>query len=140
MIRKIVFIFLTTLFLIFPSYANNFYIENYDIDVTVSKDNVYHIKEKIKVHFTHYPKEIQKTIPTKFIVQKKNGKNYTYSAKVRNFKTKNLVSEERKGKSIEFVLGYSNLNGGNSNYYFELYNVPGDPLYGSFAATANQRI
>ncbi|MBQ8848464.1 MAG: DUF2207 domain-containing protein [Candidatus Gastranaerophilales bacterium] len=124
MIKKIIFVFIVALFLIFPSYANDFYIENYDVDVTVSKDNIYHIKEKIKVHFTHYPKEIQKTIPTKFIVQKKNGKNYTYSAKVRNFKTKNLVSEERKGNSIEFIIGYSNLDGGNSNYYFEYDYIP----------------
>lgn len=118
--KKILFSFLAFLYFICPSFAQNFYIKNYDIDIQVSSNNVYHIKENIDVYFTSPSHGIFRTIPTKNNVKRNDGTSYINTAKIKNFKATDLVSQNRAGNYIKYKMGNPNIKiAGNQSYLIE---------------------
>ena len=54
-----------SLILCTPVMAENFYIENYDVNISVDKDKTAHVTEKIDTNFTASSHGIYRTIPLK---------------------------------------------------------------------------
>lgn len=106
--KKILLVIFVFLFFACPSFAENFYIKNYNIDVQVSKDNVYRINEQIDVYFTSPSHGIFRTIPIKNTVRRSDGSKYVNSAKIKNFKATDLVSKDIVGNSIKYKMGDPN--------------------------------
>jgi len=118
--KRILFSFLAFLCFICPSFAENFYIKNYDIDIQVSSNNVYHIKEAIDVYFTNPSHGIFRTIPTKNTIKRNNGSKYTNSARIENLKATDLVSKNRDGNYIKYKMGNPNRKiTGDQSYLIE---------------------
>lgn len=115
--KKILFLFLSFLLFACPSFAENFYIKNYDINIKVSNDNIYHIKETIDVFFTKPSHGIFRSIPLKNNIERNDGTKYTNRAKVKGINATELVSSNWNN-------GYINYKMGNPNY-----KITGDKRY-----------
>ena len=66
------------------AFAENFYIENYDVQINVTQDKTLHITEKIDTLFTHASHGIFRTIPTVNKIERADGTGYTDRALISN--------------------------------------------------------
>ncbi len=73
-------------FFISPSFAQNFYIENYDVSLDVKNNRKIEVTENIDVNYTNSKEAIYRKIPLKYIIEK-NNKKYGIFAKINNIKT-----------------------------------------------------
>lgn len=90
------------------AFEHQFYIKNYDIDINVSQDNTYHIKEQINVYFNRPSHGIYRKIPTKNIVKRDDYSKYKNRAKIRNFKATDFSSKTYKNDYVLYKLGNPN--------------------------------
>ena len=102
---KKILIFIALFLLMLHSFSENFYIDKYDVQIFVSKDNILKIVEIIDVHFNNPSHGIFRKIPLGNYVKRNDGSSYYNSAQVLNFHSSNLVSTERNSNSIIYKLG-----------------------------------
>ena len=94
--------------------SEGFYIEDYDVQMSVSEEGVYTIQETIKTNFTQYKHGIFREIPTSMTVRRADGSSGRAHAKVRNFKANTPWTSE--------------ISSGSGNGVQSCYNVRlGDP-------------
>ncbi len=85
--------------------AQDFTIENFNIDLTVNSDGSFHVKEQIQVFFDKKKRGIYRTIPTSY---KKEGK--TYSLGIRDIQVQNHKSQtNRKNGNLDIRIGDKNI-------------------------------
>lgn len=102
--KRLFLILFILLFFSYPSFAQNFYIKNYDINVNVSLNNIYHVKERIDVYFYKPSYGISKIIPIKNTIKKGDGARYITYAKIKNFKATDFISQTEEYSRITYEL------------------------------------
>ena len=87
--------------------ANNFLIEDYDIEVVVNEDDTYVVTETISVHFTLPSHGIYRTIPLRTTLDR-DGQKTTYFAKVDDFTMLSGQQWEDESASRKFIARIGN--------------------------------
>ena len=130
--KKLVLFFVSFVFsMIFSlaSFAENFYITNYDVDIDIQKNNDILVTEYIEVYFTKASHGIYRTIPTKGFLYR-NGKNTNYNAKIRDVRVDEKYSITYGPDYISLKIGNANRKIiGKNDYTIEYrYSIGKDPI------------
>lgn len=92
-----------------PTLSDNrsypYYIDRYDVDIKVGKDNVYHVTEKIKAHFNESRHGIIRKIPTYNEVVRNDGSKSTNWARISNIKVSDSYTTSGDGNSQSIKIG-----------------------------------
>lgn len=82
-----------------------YYIDRYDVDIKVGKDNIYHITEKIKAHFNESRHGIIRKIPTYNEVIRNDGSKSANRARISNIKLSDYYTTSGDGESQSIKIG-----------------------------------
>ena len=103
--KKLFLIFLWAFLFISPSFAEKFYIENYDVRINVSPSNIMNIEEIIDTNFTQPAHGIFRNIPAVNYVQRQDGTNYKNTARIQNIKINSPYSNLKERDKFIFKIG-----------------------------------
>lgn len=91
-------LFFTAFFLFFISsdrvFAENFTIENYDVQINVNRDKTFHVKETIDTNFHNNAHGIFRTIPLKYTIKRTDGSQQKVTSTVSNVAATDFYSKE----------------------------------------------
>lgn len=108
---RVLFISFFLLLMPLSAKAENFTIEDYNIDIEVKESNVYKITEKISVHYTHSSHGIIRGIPIKNEnIRKIDGKEIKtkFKAKISDVKVDNRFSTSKDNGNLNIKIGDPN--------------------------------
>lgn len=134
---KIKYIFFSVLIFILSwinvlALTNNYdyYIDTYNIDIKVLKNNSYDIRESIDVYFNSNKHGIYRRIPLKNNIKRLDGTTSNNIVKISNLNISEKYSKKIKNNYYEIVIGDANiLVNGLHNYVIEYnYAIGKDPL------------
>lgn len=127
MFKKILLLFVLAFITLIPAFAENFYIENYDVQIKVNKDKSLNITENIDTFFTQSSHGIFRTIPL--------GRNHVMdivsseqASISRNANSINI----RLGNPDRYVLGKQNYN---ISYIFNILDRKDNEFYFNIIGT-----
>ncbi len=103
--KKIILFLIFTLFLINPTFAENFYIDQYNVKINVSPTNTMDIEEQIKVVFKGGAHGIFRTIPLVNHVRRQDGTSYKNKARVENVRVNDNFRNIREGDNLKIQIG-----------------------------------
>lgn len=142
---KYIFLFTFLFFgLTFKVYANNdYYFDQYDIDITVNKQNVLIVNGRLKAYFNVPKHGIFINLPLYNNVKREDGTGYQKRAKIYNIKVDEqfTVYDENKDKIIKIGDPEQTITGSkeyNFSYKYEIgadYSKAFDELYYNFIGT-----
>ncbi|NLZ69179.1 MAG: DUF2207 domain-containing protein, partial [Spirochaetales bacterium] len=95
--KKFILIFLTLVLGLSVVFAENFTVEQYDLDIAVSIDRVYTVNEHIVLNYTTPSHGFYRSIPYRY----ESGKE----AKVTNIKVDENFDKEYAGSNIDLKIG-----------------------------------
>lgn len=118
---------------IFNDNYNNlydYYIESYNVDINVSNDNSYDIKETIVAYFNKEKHGIIRNIPTRNTVTRTDGSTNTNRAKITNVNVNEKYSLSRGADEVKFKIGDAGtvLTGRHTYQISYTYNIGNDKL------------
>lgn len=118
---------------IFNDNYNNlydYYIESYNIDINVSNDNSYDIKETIVAYFNKEKHGIIRNIPTRNTVTRTDGSTNTNRAKITNVNVNEKYSLSRGADEVKLKIGDAGtvLTGRHTYQISYTYNIGNDKL------------
>ena len=118
---------------IFNDNYNNlydYYIESYNVDINVSNDNSYNIKETIIAYFNKEKHGIIRNIPTRNTVTRTDGSTNTNRAKITNVNVNEKYSLSRGADDVKIKIGDADtfLTGRHTYQISYTYNVGNDKL------------
>ncbi|MBQ8886569.1 MAG: DUF2207 domain-containing protein [Candidatus Gastranaerophilales bacterium] len=106
-ILLILFAFVINFAFALTSFAENFYITNYDVELDIQKNKDILVTEYIEVYFTKPSHGIFRSIPTRGSLNR-NGQNINYSARISNVRIDEQYSTIFKSDSTTFKIGDPN--------------------------------
>lgn len=111
----------------------DYYIQSYNVDVNVSEDNIYSIKETISAYFTEEKHGISRSIPLSNTVKRTDGTISTNRAKITNIKVNEEYTINRNSENITIKIGNKNktITGKHTYEISYDYNIGNDKLTGS---------
>ncbi|MBQ9246752.1 DUF2207 domain-containing protein [bacterium] len=119
---KKIFLLLTAFIFCFLStnsaYAENFYIKNYDINITLFETNKVQVEEKIDVFFTSPSHGIYRSIPLSYNVRYPDGSSRKVKSKI------SKISATEKIPEVSLSNGFHIIKMGNANKL-----ITGDKTY-----------
>ena len=115
------------------NYYNNLYgyaIESYNVDINVSNDNSYDIKETIVAYFNKEKHGIIRNIPTRNTVTRTDGSTNTNRAKITNVNVNEKYSLSRGADEVKLKIGDAGtvLTGRHTYQISYTYNIGNDKL------------
>ena len=112
------------------SSAQGYYIKSYNVDITVSEDNIYNIKETIVTNFKTAKHGIKRVIPTRNTVERTDGTSSTNKAKITNISVSDEYSKKQNSNSITLTIGNPNYTiiGEHTYVINYTYNIGNDKL------------
>lgn len=118
---------------IFNDNYNNlydYYIESYNVDINVSNDNSYDIKETIVAYFNKEKHGIIRNIPTRNTVTRTDGSTNTNRAKITNVNVNEKYSLSRGADEVKLKIGDAGtvLTGRHTYQISYTYNIGNDKL------------
>lgn len=118
---------------IFNDNYNNlydYYIESYNVDINVSNDNSYDIKETIVAYFNEEKHGIIRNIPTRNTVTRTDGSTNTNRAKITNVNVNEKYSLSRGADEVKLKIGDEGtvLTGRHTYQISYTYNIGDDKL------------
>ena len=118
---------------IFNDNYNNlydYYIESYNVDINVSSDNSYNIKETIVAYFNKEKHGIIRNIPTRNTVTRTDGSTNTNRAKITNVNVNEKYSLSRGANDVKIKIGDADtfLTGRHTYQISYTYNIGNDKL------------
>ena len=118
---------------IFNDNYNNlydYYIESYNVDINVSSDNSYNIKETIVAYFNKEKHGIIRNIPTRNTVTRTDGSTNTNRAKITNVNVNEKYSLSRGADKVKLKIGDAGtvLTGRHTYQISYTYNIGNDKL------------
>ena len=118
---------------IFNDNYNNFYdyyIESYNVDINVSSDNSYNIKETIVAYFNKEKHGIIRNIPTRNTVTRTDGSTNTNRAKITNVNVNEKYSLSTGADEVKLKIGNAGtvLTGRHTYQISYTYNIGNDKL------------
>ena len=118
---------------IFNDNYNNlydYYIESYNVDINVSNDNSYDIKETIVAYFNKEKHGIIRNIPTRNTVTRTDGSTNTNRAKITNVNVSEKYSLSREADEVKLKIGDADtvLTGRHTYQISYTYNIGNDKL------------
>lgn len=118
---------------IFNDNYNNlydYYIESYNVDINVSNDNSYNIKETIVAYFNEEKHGIIRNIPTRNTVTRTDGSTNTNRAKITNVNVNEKYSLSRGADEVKLKIGDEGtvLTGRHTYQISYTYNIGDDKL------------
>ena len=118
---------------IFNDNYNNlydYYIESYNVDINVSNDNSYDIKETIVAYFNKEKHGIIRNIPTRNTVTRTDGSTNTNRAKITNVNVNEKYSLSRGADDVKIKIGDADtfLTGRHTYQISYTYNIGNDKL------------
>lgn len=118
---------------IFNDNYNNlydYYIESYNVDINVSNDNSYNIKETIVAYFNKEKHGIIRNIPTRNTVTRTDGSTNTNRAKITNVNVNEKYSLSRGADEVKLKIGDAGtvLTGRHTYQISYTYNIGNDKL------------
>ena len=118
---------------IFNDNYNNlydYYIESYNVDINVSSDNSYDIKETIVAYFNKEKHGIIRNIPTRNTVTRTDGSTNTNRAKITNVNVNEKYSLSRGANDVKIKIGDADtfLTGRHTYQISYTYNIGNDKL------------
>lgn len=118
---------------IFNDNYNNlydYYIESYNVDINVSNDNSYDIKETIVAYFNKEKHGIIRNIPTRNTVTRTDGSTNTNRAKITNVNVNEKYSLSRGSNEVKIKIGDAGtvLTGRHTYQIRYTYNIGDDKL------------
>ena len=118
---------------IFNDNYNNlydYYIESYNVDINVSSDNSYDIKETIVAYFNKEKHGIIRNIPTRNTVTRTDGSTNTNRAKITNVNVNEKYSLSRGADEVKIKIGDAGtvLTGRHTYQISYTYNIGNDKL------------
>ena len=118
---------------IFNDNYNNlydYYIESYNVDINVSSDNSYNIKETIVAYFNKEKHGIIRNIPTRNTVTRTDGSTNTNRAKITNVNVNEKYSLSRGADEVKLKIGDAGtvLTGRHTYQISYTYNIGNDKL------------
>ena len=118
---------------IFNDNYNNlydYYIESYNVDINVSNDNSYDIKETIVAYFNKEKHGIIRNIPTRNTVTRTDGSTNTNRAKITNVNVNEKYSLSRGANDVKIKIGDADtfLTGRHTYQISYTYNIGNDKL------------
>ena len=133
---KKVFLLFFSLFITFvfslASYAENFYIKNYDVTLDVQKNKDIIVTEYIEVYFTKPSHGIYRSIPTKGTLYT-DARRVPYTAKVSNVNIDESYSTSYSSDAVIYKIGNSDrkITGYNDYTISYKYSMGNDKLEGN---------
>lgn len=108
----------------------DYYIESYNVDIDVSNDNIYNIKETIVAYFNKEKHGIIRNIPTRNTVIRTDGKSNTNRARVTNINVNENYTESRENNNVKLKIGNAStvLTGRHTYQISYTYNIGNDKL------------
>lgn len=108
----------------------DYYIESYNVDIDVSNDNIYNIKETIVAYFNKGKHGIIRNIPTRNTVIRTDGKSNTNRAMVTNINVNENYTESRENNNVKLKIGNAStvLTGRYTYQISYTYNIGNDKL------------
>ena len=118
---------------IFNDNYNNlydYYIESYNVDINVSNNNSYDIKETIVAYFNKEKHGIIRNIPTRNTVTRTDGSTNTNRAKITNVNVNEKYSLSRGADEVKLKIGDAGtvLTGRHTYQISYTYNIGNDKL------------
>lgn len=115
------------------NYYNDLYgyaIESYNVDINVSNDNSYDIKETIVAYFSKEKHGIIRNIPTRNTVTRTDGSTNTNRAKITNVNVSEKYSLSREADEVKLKIGDADtvLTGRHTYQISYTYNIGNDKL------------
>ena len=115
------------------NYYNDLYgyaIESYNVDINVSNDNSYDIKETIVAYFNKEKHGIIRNIPTRNTVTRTDGSTNTNRAKITNVNVNEKYSLSRGADEVKLKIGDAGtvLTGRHTYQISYTYNIGNDKL------------
>ena len=115
------------------NYYNDLYgyaIESYNVDINVSNDNSYDIKETIVAYFNKEKHGIIRNIPTRNTVTRTDGNTNTNRAKITNVNVNEKYSLSRGADEVKLKIGDAGtvLTGRHTYQISYTYNIGNDKL------------
>lgn len=86
----------------------DYIIKNYHMDIDITEENVYVIKETIHAYFNVEKHGIIRNIPQKNNVKRNDGTSYRVFAKIKNIYVDNIFDVDRNGDSCDIKIGSEN--------------------------------
>ena len=120
---------------IFNDNYNNlydYYIESYNVDINVSNDNSYDIKETIAAYFNEEKHGIIRNIPTRNTITRTDGSTNTNRAKITNVNVNEKYSLSTGADEVKLKIGDEGtvLTGRHTYQISYTYNIGDDKLKG----------
>ncbi len=100
-----IFAFAISILFANAAFSENFYIQNYDVNMQVSENRVVHINETIDVFFTNPSHGIYRTIPTSYNLAYPDGTTRKAKAKISNLNASEVVSRGFSNDSKMIQMG-----------------------------------
>jgi len=109
---------------------NGYYIESYNVDINVSNDNSYDIKETIDAYFNEEKHGIIRNIPTRNTVTRTDGSTNTNRAKITNVNVNEKYSLSAGANEVKLKIGDAGtvLTGRHTYQISYTYNIGNDKL------------
>ena len=125
----LIFAFVLSFTFALSSFAENFYIKNYDVTLDIQKNKDIIVTEYIEVFFTNPSHGIFRKIPTKGTLYR-NGKSSNYKAIIKDVRLDEQYSTIYNMDSTTFKIGNPNIRvTGNNDYTIEYtYSMGKDTL------------
>ena len=108
----------------------DYYIESYNVDINVSNNNSYDIKETIVAYFNKEKHGIIRNIPTRNTVTRTDGSTNTNRAKITNVNVNEKYSLSRGADEVKLKIGDAGtvLTGRHTYQISYTYNIGNDKL------------
>lgn len=132
--KKIIRVFISFIFLFCfcsdKSFAENFYITDYQVLMTVKENRTVNILEFIRTYFTNQSHGIYRTIPLKYTITRDDGSKQRVISKINNIKSTENFSVQREGGYCKIKLGnpQQSIIGGQDYRIIYEYSFPADKL------------